>query len=55
MSNVPADEVGATAGLYKTASSLGSAFGVALSAAIHAAATHLPSGLVRKLSAMLEG
>ncbi|GAA3117257.1 multidrug efflux MFS transporter NorB [Kribbella aluminosa] len=46
MSNVPADEVGAAAGLYKMASSLGSAFGVALSATIYAAASHLPSDLV---------
>jgi MFS transporter, DHA2 family, multidrug resistance protein len=46
MSNVPADQAGAAAGLYKMASSLGSAFGVALSAAIYAAGAHLPADLV---------
>jgi MFS transporter, DHA2 family, multidrug resistance protein len=46
MSNVPAEQVGAAAGLYKMASSLGSAFGVALSAAIYTAGTHIPAGLV---------
>jgi MFS transporter, DHA2 family, multidrug resistance protein len=46
MSNVPADEVGAAAGLYKMASSLGSAFGVALSAAIYTAGAHLSPDLV---------
>jgi MFS transporter, DHA2 family, multidrug resistance protein len=46
MSNVPADQAGAAAGLYKMASSLGSAFGVALSAAIYAAGTHIPADVV---------
>ena len=34
LSNVPQDQVGAAAGIYKMASSLGAAFGVAISAAI---------------------
>jgi MFS transporter, DHA2 family, multidrug resistance protein len=46
MSNVPADQAGAAAGLYKMASSLGSAFGVAISAAIYAAGTRIPADLV---------
>jgi DHA2 family multidrug resistance protein-like MFS transporter len=46
MSSVPADRAGAAAGLYKMASSLGSAFGVAISAAIYAAGTNIPPGLV---------
>jgi MFS transporter, DHA2 family, multidrug resistance protein len=46
MSNVPAEQAGAAAGLYKMASSLGSAFGVALSAAIYTAGTHIPAALV---------
>ena len=46
MSNVPAERVGSAAGLYKMASSLGSAFGVALSAAIYTAGANLPASLV---------
>jgi MFS transporter, DHA2 family, multidrug resistance protein len=46
MSSVAAEEAGAAAGLYKMASSLGSAFGVAISAAIYAGGAHLPARLV---------
>lgn len=46
ISNVAAERAGSAAGLYKMASSLGSAFGVALSAAIYAAGTHIPANLV---------
>ena len=46
MSNVPADQAGAAAGLYKMASSLGSGFGVAISATIYAAGAHIPADLV---------
>ena len=37
LSNVPNDKAGATSGIYKMASSLGSAFGVAISAALFTA------------------
>ncbi|MCP1660267.1 MFS transporter [Neisseria perflava] len=37
LSNLPADQAGAGAGIYKMASSLGAAFGVAISAAIFTA------------------
>jgi MFS transporter, DHA2 family, multidrug resistance protein len=46
MSSVSAGQAGAAAGLYKMASSLGSAFGVALSAAVYTAGTHLPANVV---------
>lgn len=46
MSSVPTAQAGAAAGLYKMASSLGSAFGVALSAAIYTAGAHIPADLV---------
>ena len=46
MASVPTDKAGAAAGVYKMASSLGSAFGVAISAAIYTAAGHLPPELV---------
>lgn len=46
MSNVSDDKAGSAAGLYKMASSLGSAFGVALSAAVYTAAQHAPASLV---------
>ena len=42
MSSVPSDKAGAAAGLYKMASSLGSAFGVAISAAIYTAGEQIP-------------
>jgi DHA2 family multidrug resistance protein-like MFS transporter len=46
MSNEPAERAGAAAGLYKMASSLGSAIGVALSAAIYTAGARIPAHLV---------
>jgi len=46
MSSVPGDKAGAAAGIYKMASSLGSAFGVATSYAIYTAAAHVPANLV---------
>jgi DHA2 family multidrug resistance protein-like MFS transporter len=46
MSSVPGDKAGAAAGIYKMASSLGSAFGVAISYAIYTAAGHIPATLV---------
>jgi DHA2 family multidrug resistance protein-like MFS transporter len=46
MSSVPSDKAGAAAGLYKMASSLGSAFGVAVSAAIYTAAQNIPPDIV---------
>lgn len=46
MSSVSAEQAGAAAGLYKMASSLGSAFGIAISAAIYAAGAHIPPDLV---------
>ena len=49
MSSVPRDKAGAAAGIYKMASSLGSAFGVAISAAIYTAAQHLPQELVPRI------
>lgn len=42
LSSVPNDKAGAAAGIYKMASSLGSAFGVATSAAIYTAAQEIP-------------
>jgi MFS transporter, DHA2 family, multidrug resistance protein len=49
MSSVDAGQAGAAAGLYKMASSLGSAFGVAVSAAVYTAGTHLPTTLVPRI------
>jgi MFS transporter, DHA2 family, multidrug resistance protein len=46
MSSVTNEEAGSAAGLYKMASSLGSAFGVAISAAIYTAGAHVPAHLV---------
>lgn len=46
LSSVPNDKAGAAAGIYKMASSLGSAFGVATSAAIDTAAQEIPDDLV---------
>lgn len=46
MSNVPAERVGSAAGLYKMASSLGSAFGVAISAAIYTGGAKIPAAMV---------
>jgi DHA2 family multidrug resistance protein-like MFS transporter len=49
MSSVPTDKAGAAAGVYKMASSLGSAFGVAVSAAIYTSAQHIPAKLVPRI------
>lgn len=49
MSSVPTAEAGSAAGIYKMASSLGSAFGVAISAAIFTAAAGLPRSLVPQI------
>ncbi|WP_066389298.1 MFS transporter [Neobacillus mesonae] len=43
VSNAPSDKVGAAAGVYKMASSLGGAFGVAISAAVYGAITAVSS------------
>jgi DHA2 family multidrug resistance protein-like MFS transporter len=43
LSNVPQDKGGSASGLYKMASSLGAAFGVAISAAIFSALSTLDS------------
>ncbi|WP_405380907.1 MFS transporter [Phascolarctobacterium sp.] len=43
LSNVPEDQVGAAAGIYKMASSLGAAFGVAISAALYTGLMHVSS------------
>jgi DHA2 family multidrug resistance protein-like MFS transporter len=47
LSNVPDDEVGAAAGIYKMASSLGSAIGVAVSAALYVAAQSMNPDTIR--------
>jgi DHA2 family multidrug resistance protein-like MFS transporter len=47
MSNVPDNEVGAAAGIYKMASSLGNAIGVAISAALYVAAQAVDPDLIR--------
>jgi len=49
MSSVPNDKAGSAAGIYKMASSLGSAFGVAISAAIYTAAQQIPPNLVPRI------
>jgi DHA2 family multidrug resistance protein-like MFS transporter len=41
LSNVPPDKAGSASGIYKMASSLGAAFGVAISAAIFTALSHM--------------
>jgi DHA2 family multidrug resistance protein-like MFS transporter len=46
LSNVPADKTGAASGIYKMASSLGAALGVAISAAIFTALSGLEGELV---------
>ncbi|PFO09003.1 MFS transporter [Bacillus sp. AFS076308] len=43
VSNAPSDKVGAAAGVYKMASSLGGAFGVAISAAVYGAVANAAS------------
>ena len=40
VSNAPDDKIGAASGIYKMASSLGSAFGVAISATVYAMIQH---------------
>jgi len=47
LSNVPDEEVGAAAGIYKMASSLGSAIGVAVSAALYVAAQAMNPNTIR--------
>jgi DHA2 family multidrug resistance protein-like MFS transporter len=47
MSNVPDNEAGAAAGIYKMASSLGNAIGVAISAALYVAAQAVDPDLIR--------
>jgi DHA2 family multidrug resistance protein-like MFS transporter len=44
LSNVPDDKAGAASGIYKMASSLGAAFGVAISAAIFTALSERDTG-----------
>ena len=55
LSNVPNDKAGAASGIYKMASSLGSAFGVAISAALFTALRSGDSGLVPVLSNVFLG
>ena len=45
LSNVPDDKAGAASGIYKMASSLGAAFGVAISAALFTALSEFDTGL----------
>ena len=47
LSNVPDDEAGAAAGIYKMASSLGNAIGVAISAALYVAAQAMDPATIR--------
>ncbi|QCB96982.1 MFS transporter [Arthrobacter sp. PAMC25564] len=47
LSNVPDDEAGAAAGIYKMASSLGNAIGVAISAALYVAAQSMDPATIR--------
>ncbi|MET3919324.1 MFS transporter [Arthrobacter sp. UYEF20] len=47
LSNVPDDEAGAAAGIYKMASSLGNAIGVAVSAALYVAAQAMDPATIR--------
>jgi DHA2 family multidrug resistance protein-like MFS transporter len=44
---VPDDEAGAAAGIYKMASSLGNATGVAISAAVYVAAQAMDPNIIR--------
>jgi len=55
LSNVPNDKAGAASGIYKMASSLGSAFGVATSAALFTALRSSDSTLVPLLSEVFLG
>lgn len=49
LTNVPEDQVGAASGIYKMASSLGNAIGVAVSAAIYVAAQNVSPELLDQL------
>ncbi|MRH30135.1 MFS transporter [Microbacterium sp. SYP-A9085] len=49
LSNVPENKVGAASGLYKMASSLGNAIGVAISAALYVAAQTVAPGFIQSL------
>lgn len=49
LTNVPEDQVGAASGIYKMASSLGNAIGVAVSAAIYVAAQNVSPELLEQL------
>ncbi|GAA3755289.1 multidrug efflux MFS transporter NorB [Microbacterium kribbense] len=49
LSNVPEKQVGAASGIYKMASSLGNAIGVAISAALYVAAQSVDPGVIRSL------
>ena len=55
LSNVPNDKAGSASGIYKMASSLGSAFGVAISAALFTALRSGDSGLIPVLSNVFLG
>lgn len=49
LSNVPPDKVGAASGIYKMASSLGNAIGVAISAALYVAAQSVDPKFIQSL------
>jgi MFS transporter, DHA2 family, multidrug resistance protein len=53
VSNAPSDKVGAAAGVYKMASSLGGAFGVAISAAVYGAITVFSSKEIAATSGVM--
>jgi DHA2 family multidrug resistance protein-like MFS transporter len=53
VSNAPSDKVGAAAGVYKMASSLGGAFGVAISAAVYGAIAAVSSKEVAATSGII--
>jgi MFS transporter, DHA2 family, multidrug resistance protein len=55
LSNVPNDKAGAASGIYKMASSLGSAFGVAISAALFTALRGRDASLIPLLSRVFLG
>src|SRR4051794_22719890 len=55
LSNVPNDKAGAASGIYKMASSLGSAFGLAISAALFTGLRRSDAGLVPFLSDVFLG
>jgi DHA2 family multidrug resistance protein-like MFS transporter len=49
LTNVPEDQIGAASGIYKMASSLGNAIGVAVSAAIYVAAQNVSPEILEQL------